>query len=246
MAELSIERVSFEQALANLLALYGISGEPGSGTILETRLSLINLTKAKLDEVIPEAEGLQFSLEDDINVSDPLNILINSILDEAGKRVLMNCPLHYLDVVKSDTGYGTANSDEVTGFIPLATNFLRFVSLKMAEWLRPVSKLLDINSQEYAAQFNSFARGGIAKPKAAMAHRTVGGSQVRVLEYFSVLSSHAIEYLFYVQETEAENIQSNLRDALTWVSAGMVLQITERVDLAKVAFEQEQACYINL
>jgi hypothetical protein len=30
------------------------------------------------------------------------------------------------------------------------------------------------------------------------------------------------------------------------MSAGMVLQIIEKTDLAKVAFEQEQACYNNL
>ena len=65
----------------------------------------------------------------------------------------------------------------------------------------------------------------------------------KVLEYYSVNTSHDIEWLFYVQETSAQDVQTNLIDALTWMAAGMVLQITERVDLAKVAFEQEQASY---
>lgn len=254
MANLSTERISFEAALANLLALYEISG--GEGTILETRLTLINLTKAKLDEVIPEGEGLQFTVEDDINISDPLNLLINAILDEAGTRVLMNCPKHYLDPVKSTATATANNADPKIGYIVLPDNFLRFISLKMTEWLRPVTELTPVESPVYAMQFNRYARGGIGKPKAAMAHRPVSvtageppvttTTQKRVIEYFSVKTSHAIDWLYYIQETEAENIQTNLRHALTWMAAGMILQITERVDLAKVAFEQEQACYKNL
>jgi hypothetical protein len=105
-------------------------------------------------------------------------------------------------------------------------------------------------------QFNSYVRGGIAKPKAAMAHRTVETTegeppvtalrQKKVIEYFSIAYSHLIDWLYYIQETEAEDVQTNLHDALTWMSAGMVLQIIEKTDLAKVAFEQEQACYNNL
>lgn len=255
MAELSVERISWEAALANLLALYEIEGGTG-GTILPTRLTLINLTKAKLDEVIPEGEGLQFAVEGDINISDPLNLLINAILNEAGKRVQMNCPVNYLDPVKSNATATPETYDNNIGYIVLPDNFMRFISLKMADWKKPVNQVLDTESEEYAMQFNPYVRGGVAKPKIAMAHReaytnegdppTEAFRQKKVIEYFSINYSHTIDYLYYIQETEAENVQTNLRDALTWVAAGMVLQITERVDLAKVAFEQEQMCYKNL
>jgi hypothetical protein len=334
MANLTTEGVSYEAALAALLALYDIEG---GGTVIvtdPTRLTLINLTKAKLDEVIPEAEGLQFSIEDDINVSDPLNLLINAILDEAAKRVLMNCPKSYLDPVKSNAVAVPNATDNKIGYIPLPANFLRFISLKMADWQREVTMITEENTSDYLMQFNSHVRGGIAKPKAIFNHKnilnTIGGIQTvtlssshgggsgyaaganvltvvqaggalgtinvtagvggnitsvnsvnvagtgysvanelettggtgincvvnitaivpaytmtRILEYFSVLYSHTIDYLFYAQETLAENVQISLWDSLTWVAAAMVLQITERVDLANVAFQRELESYVR-
>ena len=255
MATLSTQQVQFEQALIALLESLGIdsSGDGGGfggfGTISDARLSIILLAKVKLDEIIPNVEGLQFTVEGSVNISDPLNIMCNALLDEAAKRVLMNCPAHYLDPVKSDVTTGTEDADDdKIGTIPLPSNFLRFISLKMADWKRPVtaSQIIGQAHPIYNLQANKYTRGGTVKPVAVLAHREVGGSQVRVIEYYSVNNSHAIDYLYYIQETVAENVQSNLIDALTWVIAGMVLQITERVDLAKVAFEQEQLCYQNL
>ncbi len=477
MADLSSERISFEAALAALLDLYGIEGGADPGTILPTRLSLINGVKVKLDELIPEGEGVVFDLEETPNVSDPYDLLINAILNEAAKRVLMNCPKHYLSPVKSNATATPDATDTKIGYIVLPDNFLRFISLKMAEWKRPVTDLTPVGTEEYFMQYNPYVRGGIAKPKAASTHRSIGESsqtttttitsnygalynwhsvnnanniaasnahvptstefaalitalggatiattklkeagllhwnspnsgtnesglsfvggggrsgataqyfdlknscyfwtstsvdtdnatmfrilgndpisnintlkigglsvrlivdtpieingsnaiyvgndlkryncklmsdgkwwitsnlaetkyrtgdeipvtplsldsfwktdtsgvmcyydddinngltttttttttntstQARVIEYFSVNYSHTIDWLLYIQETEAENVQVNLRDALTWMSAGMVLQIIERGDLAKLAFEQEAACYINL
>ena len=245
MADLSTERISFEQALKNLLDTYGVG--PGSGTILPERLTLINYVKAKLDEIVPEGEGVQFAVEGDVNISDPLNLLINAILDEAAKRVLLNAPLHVLDPVKSATTSGTADpADSKIGYIQLADNFVRLVSLKMAEWKREVTNAIDASDKRYRVQRNKYTRGGLCKPVAVFSFRTIESVNKRVLEYYSVDSSHTIEWLYYIQETSAQNIQSNLVDALTWVAAGMILQITERVDLAKVAFEQEQLSYQNL
>jgi hypothetical protein len=245
MATLSEERISFEQALANLLETYGVG--PGSGTIIPDRLTLINYVKAKLDEIIPEGEGVQFSVEGDINISDPLNLIINAILDEAAKRVLLDAPLHVLDPVKSATASGTADTgDDKIGYIPLADNFVRLVSLKMTEWKREVTQAINAGDKRYRVQRNKYTRGGLCKPVAVFSFRTIEDEHKRVLEYYSVDSAHTIEWLYYIQETSAQDMQLNLIDALTWVAAGMVLQITERVDLAKVAFEQEQLSYQNL
>jgi hypothetical protein len=258
MANLSTERVSFEQALANLLELYGVGSEGtggGSVPIIPERLSLINYVKIKLDEIVPEGEGVQFAVDGDVNISDPLNLLINAILDEAAKRVLLNAPLHLLDPVKSATAEGTPEEyDTKIGYIVLPDNYLRLASLKMKEWIRPVVFALKPTDPEYLIQQNKHVRGGIAKPKAAYAHRTIEVTaegettlvQKRVLEYYSVINSHVISWLYYIQETSAQNLQLNLRDSLTWMAAGMILQITERVDLAKAAFEQEQASYNRL
>jgi hypothetical protein len=357
MATLSEERISFEQALANLLETYGVG--PGSGTIIPDRLTLINYVKAKLDEIIPEGEGVQFSVEGDINISDPLNLLINAILDEAAKRVLLNAPLNVLEgvdakslpvvqdggtrasvkidmtnanadltyiaretgtdgnsitvthtdpgapdqalqvsVVGSDitislaTDSGSAitstaaqvkaavdahsgasalvtvkvegdgsgvvnavaqtslsggvNGSGETGYIELPDNFLRLITLKMTDWKREVTQAITTSDKRYWVQKNKYIRGGTAKPVAVFATNQIGGFSIRTIEYYSVSTNHTIEKLLIIQETKAEDVQSNLVDALTWVAAGMVLQITERVDLAKVAFEQEQLSYQKL
>lgn len=246
MADINTEQISFEQALANLLALYEV-GDGGSGTILAERLTLINYVKAKLDEIIPEGEGVQFSVEGDVNISDPLNLLINAILDEATKRTLLDAPSHVLDPVKSATATGTEDaSDDKIGYIPLAANFLRFVSLKMADWKREVTQPITTHDKRYRAQRNKYTRGKTAKPVAVFSFRTIEAEHKRVIEYYSVDSSHAIDWFYYIQETSAQNLQSNLVDAMTWVAAGMILQITERTDLAKIAFEQEILSFQNL
>lgn len=247
MAVLSTERIQFEQALANLLDAYGFDGTGGgSGTIIPERLSIINYTKVKLDEIWPESEGLQFSLETEVNVSDPLNIMINSLLNEATKRVLLICPIQYLDPVKSDNTAVADVNDSKIGYIPLPDNFVRFVSLKMSDWKRSCGEVINIQDPRYKAQQNKYTRGGPVKPVAVWGHRTISGAQKRVIEYYSVNSSHSIDFLYYIQETAAQDLQSNLIDALTWMCAGMILQITERVDLAKPAFEQVQLSFQNL
>lgn len=252
MATLEVQQIQFEQALANLLDEYGITvnpNPPNQVVISDPRLAIIQLAKVKLDEVIPEGEGVQFKLEDDVNISDPLNIMCNALMNEAAKRVLMSCPIHYLDPVKSESTGGIANSDDnKIGYIVLQDNFLRFVALKMADWKREVTHVIrpEFEPQLYAEQQNKYTRGKTAKPKAAFSHRYTGNSQGKVIEYYSVNGSHTIDYLLYIPETLAENVQSNLVDALTWELAGMVLQVTERTDLAKAAFEQTQLCFKNL
>jgi len=338
MATLYTKRIEFEQALLNLLDFYEINVDVGTGpgTITSTtRLALINLVKAKLDEVIPEGEGLQFSLEDEKNVSDPLDLLINAILNEAGKRVLMNCPKHYLVSVKCANSAIPNSIDKKIGIIPLPDNFLRFISLKMAEWEREVAEPIPDNSLKILSQYNKITRGGTYKPQAILGKRylintkggivavtlsssngggtgytpgpviltvvqdgaangtlnatanslgqitsinsiatpgtnysvatelsvtanagtgckiniteiTEGYTFTKIIEYFSVKVSHAIDWLLYVPEQPAEDIQRNVWDAISWMAAGMVLQITERGDLAKLAFEQEALCYKNL
>lgn len=247
---LSTERIRFEQSLAALLAAYGFDGSVlggGTGTILTQRLSIINYVKLKLDEISPEAEGLQFSLEEDLNVSDPLNIMINALLPEATKRVLLICPIQYLMPVKSiATAVANTGSDTKIGYIPLPDNFVRFVSLKMADWKRSVSEAISTIDPQYKSQANIYTRGGTAKPVVVMSHRTIATVTARVIEYYSINTSHTIDYLYYIQETAPEDLQINLIDALTWMCAGMVLQITERSDLAKLAFEQVQLSFQNL
>lgn len=249
MADLSTERVSYQEALEALLDLYSVDSGSSESTVSTSRLSIINSVKAKIDEIVPEGEGVQFTSEDEDNISDPYTLLINSVLNEAATHVLLSAPLNVIDSVKSDETAGIEDSDDSKiGVIKLPDNYLRFVALKMSDWKIPVSRLIvpEVDTELYAMQQNEFVRGGTARPMAAISNRFIDDEWARVIEYYSVDSSHAIDYLLYVQETEAEDIQSNLTPALTWNAAGMILQITEQSSLAQNAFAQEQLYYEKL
>ncbi len=242
MATLTTERTSFESALSTLLSSYA-SGS--SATIPSGRLTLINYVKAKVDEIIPEGEGTQFSLDDEDNITDPYNLLVNAFLDEAAKRVLLSAPLHVLDPVSNENEPVKDTGGDDTGYVQLADNFLRLVSFKMTDWEREVTEAITPQDARYKLQRNAFTRGGPAKPVVAFSRRTIDGSIARVLEYYSS-ATHEIEWFYYIRETEAEDMPDNLQDALTWAAAGMVLQVTGMAEQDKAAFAQEKLCYQNL
>lgn len=247
MGTLVDQRYDFESALATLLAEY----ESGtSGTILATRLTIINMVKVKLDELIPEGEGVQFSLETTPNISNPLDLFINSLLDECTKNTLMLAPIHVLSGTPetvTPTAYSsvTTHNDYGTGWFPLPTGYLRLVSFKMTDWERPVIIPISTASKLYLKQKNKYLRGGLSKPVAAITWRNNSGAGQKIMEYFSSYV-HTVDHFICVSDTLAENLQSDLTDALTWITAAKILQITERPDLAAKAMEQVALCFKNM
>ena len=66
-----------KDALYNLIKqIYSTSG---SGTITETRLTLINGVKIRIDEMMPEGEGVQFDLDGEMKLEKiiPVNFQLN-------------------------------------------------------------------------------------------------------------------------------------------------------------------------
>jgi hypothetical protein len=246
MATLDQERQDFEDILeAYLQQFIGTGGGTGgTGTILPTRLTIINAVKAKIDELIPEGEGIQFSLETTPNVSNPYDIFINVIMDECAKELLLIVPIHVIVPVSMSGNGIQMTSDEYgrTGYFVLPENFLRLQSFQMEEWDRPV--LLPITPLDplYSLQKNKFVRGGLSKPVAVFNWKNTN----KVLEYYSVESSHLINHLRYIPETLPENVQGNLFDALTWLIAHKVLQIVGTVELSKLAYERTIMCFKDM
>jgi len=245
MADLTSERVEFESRLEDYLS--GFESGSSASTILASRLELINYVKAKIDEIIPEGEGVQFSEESSPNISDPYNLFINSILDETAKKTLMSTPVHVIVPTDASTQTVTADSGgDKIGYIQLPDNFLRLISLKMTDWEREVNFAITTYDPLYALQRNKYVRGGISKPVIAYSWRVISDASKRVLEYYSVDENHTIEKFLYVPETVAEEVQSNLVDAMTWFCAGMVLQIIGMGEASKTADEQAVLTYNNM
>lgn len=243
MADLTSERVEFESRLEDYLSGFD-SG--GTTTILESRLTLINYVKSKIDEIIPEGEGVVFHTESSPNISDPYNLLINSILDEAAKRTLMSAPIHVIEPTDASSQTPVQEGTDKIGYIPLPDNFLRLIALKMTDWEREVNIAITTYDPLYKLQRNKYVRGGIAKPVAAYNWKMISDSPERVIEYYSVDENHTIEKFLYVPETVAEEVQSNLTDALTWFCAAMILNIIGMSEAAKIADEQAVLTYNNM
>lgn len=251
MSTLTTERVQFEAALLAILSGMdtGGGGGTGIGTINPTRLTVINYVKAKLDELIPDGEGLSFALSASPNVSNPLDLLINAHLDECTKDILLSAPLSVLFPADAEITEGTPYTDEATGFIELPANFLRLSQFKMTDWLRPIDTAITPHHKDYKKQSVNCLRGGISKPVAVLTWGVGATSMVRILEYYTVISLHTINKLLYIPETLAEDfvlVNPNLMDSLAWQCASKIMQITLMFDAMKVAQERVIQSYNNL
>jgi hypothetical protein len=246
MAALDPERATFEALLEAYLAQF--TGGSGGGTIIAARLSIINAVKAKIDELIPEGEGVQitFTSEAEPNISNPYDIFINVVMDEVTKELLLLAPIHIIVPVVGTPSPVQILSDDwgKTGYINLSTLspvFLRLHSFQMSEWSRPVTVPITPIDPKYDLQKSKYSRGGIDKPVVVL---TWYGT-TKVVEYYSVITAHTLGHFRYVPITLPEELQDNMVDALTWLIAEKVLQITGQLDLAKLAYEKCVKCFEN-
>lgn len=159
------QRVQYENKLRILLEALGAI--TAGGTVSASRISIINYVKAKLDELVPDGEGITFSLSSEPNVSDPYDLLINAHLDEATKDVILSAPLSVLTPTPF-AGTAVPFTDTQTGYVVLPSDFLRLSSFRMTDWTRDVTVPLTPTHPFYNRQSNAFLRGGLSKPQAAL------------------------------------------------------------------------------
>lgn len=216
-----------KDALYNLIKqIYSTSG---SGTITETRLTLINGVKIRIDEMMPEGEGAQFDLDGITNVTDPLDLAINALIDEAATTMLLRANIDKINGTLLDASLVTSDPDDGTGYILLPTDYLRFQSFKLTLWEREVTwqHFFPTTDERYKKQSISFLRGGKAKPVCVLMSARVDGVYKKIIKYFSldVGDTHELEKFVYVPVTLAEDIQTDLIEPMLWICASKVLQI---------------------
>ena len=187
------------------------------------RSEIVKMVLTKMDEVSPQG-----------NLDELTSVPVDSVLDEAAREMLLVLPPSSSRVSVSHTSNPTTSTNG-TGSIPLPEGFIKLTRFKMKEWHRPVTSAIREDDPAYAHQHNSVIRGGIAKPVAAIVSNEKGFS----LEYYSVKTSHEVEYLFYVPFIKPEEIPLRLINALAWKAAELVLQLmgdTERMQLCAQRF----------
>ena len=244
MTVLSTQEGHFRDALLNLANALAVI--EGGGDIAAPRLQLISDVKVKIDEMMPEGEGSQFSVIDDENNTDILDLYINSRLDPAAKTLMQIVPVHLVDGANSNKS-PVPNADTITGYVILDSDFLRLIAFKMVGWERDVTVLFKPGEPGYNKQY-TVLRGGKVKPACNLTQKVINNTTTKVIEYFSLASTdtHTIEKFIYVAEVAAEDVQANLWDALGWICASEILQITGRQDESKLALERTQMCFKNL
>lgn len=114
----------------------------------------------------------------------------------------------------SPTATGFTNG---MGIIPLASDFLRLVSLKLTTWAGPVYGLIEPGSDDEMRQRSAWGRGTASKPKVLLEHDIT--NDVFRLRYWSAGKvageyDHTIEYLNYIPKATqtASTITTALKD----------------------------------
>lgn len=259
MASLNQERISFEQKLK--LLLEGLMTDtdgtsfpppppPMDGTADQVRMRLINYIKSKLDELLPQEEGLSFRLSQTPNISNWLDLIINYHLEETVQDIILTAPLHSMTPTLLGVTEGEADPLlPYTGYVPLPATFLRLSSFKMKEWQRMVTQPITPQSPKYKKQSHRGLRGGLVKPVAVLTWKHLVGGNTRVVEYFSVKASHEVDYLYFLHAMMAEDFVTrnpSLFEAVAWMCAGKVMQITGQQQAFEMAMQQLQLSYNKL
>jgi hypothetical protein len=246
MADLSKQSNDFKSAWYALLS--ELITVDGGGDITGARMLLISDVKVKIDEMMPEGEGVQFTVLDQTNVTDTLDLYINALLDESAQLLHQTAPIDYITAKISTSAAVKNNPDDGLGYVVLPSDFIRFKSFKMNGWLRDCIELIRPSEKRYVKQGNPITRGGKAKPVCALSERIVDSALVKVIEYYSldITDTHTIEKFIYIPKVAAELVQANLQPALTWICAAKILEIVQRPEEAAKAWSEVEKQYANL
>ena len=174
----------FYQTLLSMISSAGSGGGvSSSGDVSVPRLTLIGLTRVKVDEAMFQNEGIQFNLAGSDN-SNVIDLYINSILDESAKHIKQTAPLHILNA--ADGGLLTCvpvpDANGLTGYVILPDDYLRFVCFKMPDWLQEVDEPILTTDPKYKLQKYTAIRGGIAKPVVALSSKIRTNTPVKQVD----------------------------------------------------------------
>jgi len=175
-----------------------------------TRAEIIELVKARIDELSPF---------DDTSLVPSIN-LIDKVLDDSAKTILLALPLHLL-TPKAFTGTITPTGN--TGHIVLDTDFLRLHSFKMTEWNTEVTQAITPSNPKYALQKYPVTMGGVNKPVVVIKSDSTG----KKLYYYSIPTgkTHTIDYAYYIPLSVAEALPDDILDVVAWQCAADVILI---------------------
>lgn len=162
-----------------------------------------------------------------IREEDPLyGLQQNSILKGGTKKPVVCIRTDVVDPV----------SLNYQGTISVNTDFPLIAGVSEGDWYTVLASVTDNAGATYTNTGLSFVEGeNIFWNGDTWQNITSSKTTKRILEYFSVSSSHAISRAFYIKNDVAENMDDELIDVLAYQCAADALMIMEEPDLAKLA-----------
>lgn len=202
------------------------------------RIALVNKVKTLLDEISPlNAMIVDVGVED----GNPVDQIVESLLDESAIELLLKAPFYRLDISSYDADPVQDELDGTTGYITLPDDFLRLVYFRMSDWLRPVTTLAIKGDEISMRQYNKHIRGGVARPVGVLSKTGEG----MIVEYYSTnAKQHQVADFQYVKRVCAEQIPSQLTDAMCWICAGKTLTVMGKGDMAGSAYSHAQSLMV--
>ena len=213
------------------------------------RYELIEFTQARLDELVPAGQTPVAS-----------DTLIGRELDQAYIWLATHLPVPVVYLLsKDDPTVTVTEASDVTGnvsygIIDVPTDYLRFLMVKVDNWLRPVASLVTPDSNVYRLLWNQYHTATYQQPMAAAVPANLDmdfygnlnsvGLQIEIFPYSELNDS--LETFAYVPVRPAEQTPDLLIDALVWAAVRNVALILRQGDVAQYAEQLLAASIANV
>lgn len=195
-----------------------------------SRDEIINMVMIRMDEVTPFEEGAM--------VTSPL---IASLLQEAANNIVLTFPSHLFTPLLQAPGLYEPVlfvKEDGSGSIRIWEEFLKFVSLRIIGWERPVTTLSSTSDPIYSLQSDPYLRGNPSRP---LAFKTsIKGH--KSIEYFSLPKgvTHELDHFQWIAEKKPEDIPDKLLSALAWETAKLAFMALQDPNGATISANNVQ------
>ena len=210
-------------------------------------LDIVNIVKAKLDELTPYNEALVIS---GVSYADQTINYINQVLPEAVREITMQAPTHLLPQSELKIIHQSATSDNPNKFIIenailtliLPASFIKLAWLKLPGWASIVTETITPEHPLYIKQTNKHTMGTPSRP-IVVKHKDADG-KLKLKCYSTgttVIPVDAeISIGAYISALAATDVPDILIDALTSLCAAKVLIIYGKIKEAELNLKQYQ------
>jgi hypothetical protein len=156
---------------------------------------------------------------------------------------------HTNELEVSDTGGIVTYKTIITGnkaYIPKPADFLRLYEMKFPLWQNTVRGITKPGTDGAKIQDNPYLTSGIGRPSVMLHHTKPTGGTLQDYLVCAKVEILAVPVALYIQEPLPETLPDQLLDALTWLAASKIMQISGYSDKAQGLFQHYQLSLTQL